>query len=382
MNFAFTEEQQELRQAARAFLADHSSSDRIRHAMESERGFDPEVWKQIGELGWTSVIVPEAYGGIELGYVELAALMECMGEYLLCAPFFSSVCLAANALLLGGSEAQKQEWLPRIADGQGVATLAHAEAGRGFDATDLACSAERSGGEIVLRGAKRYVVDGAVADLLIVAARAPGSRGDDGVGLFLVPGDAPGLARRELPTMDRTRRQAEIALDGVRLPADARLGGDAAGARAAELLRATLDRAAIALAAEQVGVAQRCLDLSVAYAKERVQFGRPIGSFQAIKHKCANMLLRVESARSAAYYAACVVAEGAPELSRAASLAKAYGSETCFACAGEAIQIHGGVGFTWEYDPHLYFKRAQGSEMLLGDPSHHRERIARELALS
>jgi alkylation response protein AidB-like acyl-CoA dehydrogenase len=377
MNFAFTEEQEELRSSARAFLAEHSSSERVRQAMDSEFGYDPEVWKRIGsELGWTSVAIPEPYGGIGLGDVELVALMEMMGESLLCAPFFSSICLAAGALRVAGSDEQKREYLPALAEGQRTATLAWMEASSGCDPCDFAALAEPSGDELVLRGAKHFVIDGASAELLIVAARAPGSRGDAGVGLFLVPADAQGVEIRALPTMDPTRRQAALTLDGVRLPASARLGAAETGADA---LREILDRAAIALAGEQVGGAQRCLDLSVAYAKERVQFGRPIGSFQAIKHKCADMMVRVESARSAAYYAACVAAEGAAELPRAASLAKAYCSEAFFHCAAESIQIHGGVGFTWEYDPHLYFKRAQAGEQLLGDPSHHRERIAREL---
>jgi alkylation response protein AidB-like acyl-CoA dehydrogenase len=379
MKFAFTEEQEELREAARAFLGDQSGSEQVRHAMALESGFDPSMWKQIGsELGWASVSIPEAYGGIGLGYVELVALMELMGEHLLCAPFFSTVCLAGNALLVGGTEAQKQEWLPRVAEGQLIATLAHAEPGSGSDPFDFGCVVAEEGGELVLRGEKRFVVDGATAELLIVAARREGSQGADGVELVLVPGDAAGLARTPLPTMDATRRQASLRLDGVRVPAASRLGAPDTGA--ATLARA-LDLAAIALAAEQVGGAQRCLDLSVAYAKEREQFGRPIGSFQAIKHKCADMMVQVESARSAAYYAGCVAADDAPDLSRVASLAKAYCSEAYFACAGESIQIHGGVGFTWEYDPHLYFKRAQASEQMLGTPSYHRERIARELSL-
>jgi alkylation response protein AidB-like acyl-CoA dehydrogenase len=376
MDFAFTPEQEELRETARAFLAEHSSSEQVRRAMESRDGFDPGVWEKIGAgLGWTSAIVPEAYGGSGLSAVELTALMEVMGEHLLCAPFFSTVCLAANALLAGGSEAQKRAHLPAIASGQLRAALAWSEPGSGPDPTDFACEAAASGAGFRLRGRKRYVIDGASAELLVVAARAPGSAGDAGVDLFLVPADAAGVSRRALPTMDQTRRQAEIALSDVAVGGDARLSG----ADGAHALRRALDLAAVALAAEQVGGAQRCLDASVAYAKERVQFGRPIGSFQAIKHKCANLLVRVESARSAACYAACVAAAGAPELPRAASLAKAYCSEAYFACAGEAIQIHGGVGFTWEYDPHLHFKRAQGSEVLLGDPAWHRERIAREL---
>ena len=377
MNFAFTEEQEELRSSARAFLSEHSSSERVRRAMESESGHDPEVWKRVGcELGWTGVIVPEELGGIGLGDVELVALMEVMGEFLLCAPYFSSICLAAAALLRGASPEQQREHLPALAEGRSTAALAWMESGAGAESTDFATTAERAGDEFVLRGAKHFVIDGATAQWLIVAARAPGSRGDRGVGLYLVPAGAAGLSRRPLPTMDLTRRQAALVLDGVRVPVSARLGDRE---DAAPVLREVLDRAAVALAAEQVGGAQRCLDLSVAYAKERVQFGRPIGSFQAIKHKCADMLLRVESARSAAYYAGCVAADGAPELPRAASLAKAYCSEAFFHCAAQSIQIHGGVGFTWEYDPHLYFKRAQAGEHLLGDPAHHRERIAREL---
>jgi alkylation response protein AidB-like acyl-CoA dehydrogenase len=379
VNFAFTEEQEELRAFARSFLSDHSSSEHVRRAMESELGFDSEVWKRIGaELGWPSVIVPEAYGGIGLGYVELVALMELMGESLLCAPFFSSIALGANALLVAGSEAQKQEHLPGIAEGQTLATLAVTEAGGRWDADGIRCLARSDGAEVVLRGAKRYVVDGHSADLLVVAVRAEGSGGEQGVSLFLVPGDAPGLSRRALPTMDPTRRQAELRLEDVRVPAHARLGEEGAAWPA---LAKILDLATIALAAEQVGGAQRCLDMAVAYAVEREQFGRAIGSFQAIKHKCADMLLRVESARSAAYYAGCVAAEDGDELPMAASLAKAYCSEAFFHCAGQNIQIHGGVGFTWEYDPHLYFKRARATEQYLGEPSWHRERIARGLAL-
>jgi alkylation response protein AidB-like acyl-CoA dehydrogenase len=379
VNFAFTEEQEELRAFAHSFLAEHSSSEQVRRAMTSERGYDAEVWKRIAtELGWPAVIVPEACGGIGLGQVELVALMEAMGEHLLCAPFFSSVCLGANALLVAGSEAQRAEHLPGIAEGQVLATLAVAEASGRWDAEGIAATAQRDGGDFILRGAKRYVIDGHVADLVVVAARASGSRGEEGVSLFLVPGHAAGLMRRPLPTMDQTRRQAELRFEDVRVPAEARLGDEGAAWPALDRI---LDLARVALAAEQVGGAQRCLDAAVAYAKEREQFGRPIGSFQAIKHMCADMLLRVESARSAAYYAGCVAAVGGDELPMAASMAKAYCSEAFFHCAGQNIQIHGGVGFTWEYDPHLYFKRARATEQYLGEPAWHRERIARGLAL-
>ena len=380
MSLTLTEEQQALREQARDFLAHHSGSEQVRRAMESEQGYDAEVWKRIGaELGWTALCVPEAYGGVGLTAVELSLLMEPMGEHLLCAPFFSTVCMAAQAVLVGGSEAQKQEHLPGIAEGRKVAALAYAEPDRLEPGSMQASFRPAAGGVVTLHGVKRYVVDGCAADWLVVAARREGSQGADGIELFLVPGDAAGLTRRALPTMDMTRRLAEIRLDGVRVPAAARLG-DSEGHGAAVLVEA-LDRAAIALAAEQVGGAQRCLDLSVAYAKERVQFGRPIGSFQAIKHTCADMMLLVESARSAAYHAAEVAAAGGDGLGAAASLAKAWCGDAYFRCAGDAIQIHGGVGFTWEYDPHLYFKRARSSQSLLGDSSFHRERVAREIGL-
>ncbi|MAE97435.1 MAG: acyl-CoA dehydrogenase [Deltaproteobacteria bacterium] len=377
MDFRFTDEQEELREMARAFLSEVSGSEQVRAAMASELGHDPEVWKRIGsELGWPSVHIPEEYGGLGLGDVELVALMETMGESVLCSPFFATVCLGANALLVAGSEEQKRARLPAIAEGQVTATLAHAERGGGWDSADVTTTYRREADEIRLSGTKRFVVDGHVADLVVVSARAEGSAGREGLALFLVPGDAPGLVRTLLPTMDQTRHLAELELAEVRLPAEARLGE--AGA---EALDEILQRAAVALAAEQVGGAQRCLEMSVAYAKEREQYGRPIGSFQAIKHKCADMMVKVEAARSALYYAACVAAESGESLALAASMAKSAASDAYFFNAGAALQIFGGVGFTWEYDIHLYFKRARSSTALLGDVVHHRERIARALGL-
>jgi alkylation response protein AidB-like acyl-CoA dehydrogenase len=377
LNFAFTEEQEALRSQARAFLADHSSAEQVRAAMESELGYDAEVWKRIGaELGWPAVVVPEEYGGLGLSWIELVALMEVMGESLLCAPFFSSICLGGSALVAAGTEEQKAQHLPGIAEGETRATLALTEPSGRWDAGGVETRARREGENFVISGSKRFVPDGQCADLLVVAARREGSRGDEGLSLFLVPGDTAGLERCALPTMDQTRRQAQLELREVRVPAASLMGeeGGAAGA-----LRTVLDLAAVALAAEQVGGAQRCLDLSVEYAKERVQFGRPIGSFQSIKHKCADMLMWVETARSAAYYAGCVAAERTPELAVAASLAQATCSDAYFRCAAETLQIFGGVGFTWEYEPHLYFKRAKSSETLLGDAAYHRERVARRV---
>ena len=374
MNFAFNEEQEELRAMARDFLADHSSSEQVRSAMASEQGYDTEVWKRIGtELGWPAVLVPEEYGGLGLTWVELVALLETTGEALLCAPFFSTVCLGGNALLVAGSDAQKQQYLPALAEGQLRSTLAFSEPSGRWDADGITMVATPDGGDFVLTGTKRYVPDGASADLIVVAARAEASVGQDGVSLFLLPSDAPGLTVTALPTVDQTRRQAEIVLDGARVPAEASLGEPGSAWPA---LRKVLDLAAVGIAAEQVGGAQRCLDLSVEYAKERVQFGRVIGSFQAIKHKAADMMLAVECARSAAYYAGCVAAEDGDALPQAASLAKATCSEAYFRCAADAIQIFGGIGFTWEYEPHLHFKRAKSTESFLGDASWHRERIA------
>jgi alkylation response protein AidB-like acyl-CoA dehydrogenase len=380
MNFALDEEQERLRATARAFLAERSASPQVRAAMDSALGWDPAVWRRIGaELGWSAVIVPEAYGGLGLGHVELAVLMEEMGAALLCAPFFSTVCLATNALVVGGSEAQKQDALARIAAGEVVATVAWTEPNGRWDAAGIEATARRgAGGDFVLTGTKTFVVDGHAADLIVVAARRDGSHGETGVSLFLLPADAKGLRRRGLGTMDRTRRQGEVILDGVRAPAASLVGEEGEGWR---ILAKTLALATVALAAEQVGGTQRCLDMAVDYAKQRVQFGRPIGSFQAIKHKCANMLVQVESARSAAYFAACTAAEDGEELALAASLAKAYCSDAYFRCAAENVQIHGGIGFTWEHDAHLYLKRAKSSETLLGDASHHRELVAQRIGL-
>lgn len=379
MNFALDDEQQRLRATARAFLAAHAPSATVRAAMTTDRGYDPALWQRIaGELGWPAVIIPEAHGGLGLGQVELMVLMEAMGAALVCAPFFSTVCLGANALVVGGSPAQQAAWLPGIAAGTTTAAVAHAEAEGRWDAAGIAAIARPAGGDVVLSGTKSFVVDGHTADLLLIAARAPGTRGAEGVQLFAVPAVTPGVERRALGTMDQTRRLAEIRLDDVRIPSDAALGTAASGWT---ILETTLQLATVALAAEQVGGAERCLDLAVAYAKERVQFGRPIGSFQAIKHKCADMLMRVEAARSAAYYAACAADERGAELAVAASLAKAYCSEAYFHCAAESLQIHGGVGFTWEYDVQLYFKRAKSSESLLGDAAYHRELVAQQLAL-
>ncbi len=371
MNFAFSEEQEELRNIVHQFLEAKSAEPAVREQMETERGYDPDVWKQMAEqLGLQSLIIPEEYGGQGFGYVELTVVLEEMGKSLLCAPFFSTVVLASNLLIHSGDEAARKEHLPGIASGETVATVAFTEPNGKWDESGIEATATREGDTWKVSGTKMFVLDGHTAALILVAART-----DAGVSIFAVSGDAAGLDRTALSTMDQTRKQAKLDLDGV----EGTLVGTEGGGW--DLLSTVLDLAAVGLAAEQVGGAQQCLDMSVEYAKVRVQFGRPIGSFQAIKHKCADMLLEVESAKSAAYYAGWCASEMNDELPSVASLAKAYCSEAYFHAAAENIQIHGGIGFTWEHPAHLYFKRAKSSELLFGDPTYHRELLAQRIGI-
>ena len=371
MNFAFNDEQEELRRIVRQFLDDKSSEAAVREQMDTTQGFDEAVWSQMADqLGLQGLIIPEEFGGSGFSFVELIVVLEEMGRSLLCAPYFSSVVLAAQTLLHSGDDAAKAAHLPGIASGATRATLALTEPNGRWDEAGVTATATKSGDGWTIDGTKSYVLDGHTADLLIVAART-----DAGVSLFAVPADAAGVERTALSTMDQTRKQAKIDFAGT--PATL-IGTDGEGW---SVLERVLDLAAVALAAEQVGGAQKTLDMAVEYAKERIQFGRPIGSFQAIKHKCADMLLEVESAKSAAYYAGWCAAELNDELPSTASLAKAYCSEAYFHCAAENIQIHGGIGFTWEHPAHLYFKRAKSSELLFGDPTYHRELLAQRIGL-
>ena len=379
MNFAFSEEQEELRKSARRFCEEQFSSQVVRRIMETNTGLDEELWRRMAqELGWQGMIIPEQYGGYGFGQIELIVLMEEMGRAVLAAPFFSTVCLAANALLVAGTEEQKQALLPGIADGSRIATLALTEESGRWDAGGIQATYTSSGGDFVVNGKKTYVLDGHTADTIVVAARKEGTSGEEGISLFVIDANSEGITRRPLATMDQTRKMAEVSFDAVKVPASGLMGEEGEGWTA---LSKVLDLAAVALAAEQVGGAQKCLEMSTEYAKVRVQFGRPIGSFQAIKHKCADMLVAVESAKSAAYYAGWAASEDNEELPVVAPLAKAYCSEAYFHCAAENIQIHGGIGFTWEHDAHLYFKRAKSSELLLGDPAYHRELLAQRLGL-
>lgn len=364
----WTEEHDELREVARRFLADKSSSEAVRAQADAGAAGDPAVWRQMAEqLGLQGLVIPEEYGGAGMGPIELGVVLEEMGRSLYVGPYFSTIALATQTLTCCADEAARERWLPGIADGSLTATVAIADDAFTFDAGSVATTATEvrveSGPVWTLTGTKAFVIDGATADLVLVAARVGAE-----IGLFAVEGDVRGLTREPLPTVDVTRAVARLELD--RVPAT-RIAGDATS-----VLARAGDLAAAALSAEQIGGAAAALEMAVEYAKIRVQFDRPIGSFQAIKHRCADLLLAVESGRSAAFFASALLADDDPEAPVAASVAQAWCSDAYTKSSRENIQIHGGIGYTWECDAHLYLRRATASDVLLGAPAAHRARIA------
>ena len=378
MDFGFSEEQEMLRKSARDFLAAESPMTYVRRMMEDDRGFTDAQWKQMAELGWMGLILPEQYGGAGGDFVDMVVVLEEMGRAVLPGPFFATVVLGGVALLEGGSDSQKASFLPKIAAGDLRVTLAQLEPNARWDAEGIELQARKDGGGYRLAGTKLFVPDAHTADVIIVAGREPGSKGAEGVTLFLVDAGASGVKATLLKTMDQTRKLCEVVLEDVRVPADRVLGQPGAGWK---LLDRVVDRGKVGLCAEMCGGAQKVLEMSVEYAKVREQFGRPIGSFQAIQHKCANMLVEVESSKSATYYAAWAVANDVAEAPLAAAMAKAYTSDAYRHTAGEGIQIHGGIGFTWEHDMHIYFKRAKSSEVTFGDATWNREIVAQLIGL-
>jgi alkylation response protein AidB-like acyl-CoA dehydrogenase len=373
MDFGFSEEQEMLRKSARDFLAKECPMPYVRRMMEDDLGYSTELWRKMAELGWMGLVFPEAHGGAGLDMVDLVVVLEEMGRAVLPGPFFSTVLLGGITLLEAGSDEQKARYLKPLAAGDLKATLATLEPSGRWDADGIEAKAIADSSGYLLDGTKLFVPDAHVADVIVVAARADRSSGPEGISLFLVETPKEGVTITPLKTMDQTRKLCEVKLDHVRVGPEALVGK--AGAAWAILQRVT-DRAKVALCAEMCGGAERVLEMSVEYAKVRVQFDRPIGSFQAIQHKCANMLLLVESAKSATYYAAWAVANDVPEAPLAAAMAKSYTSDAYRVVAGEGIQIHGGIGFTWEHDMHIYFKRAKGSEFTFGDATFNRERVA------
>jgi alkylation response protein AidB-like acyl-CoA dehydrogenase len=359
-------DQRALRTTARDFFEKYSDESAVRSAMETDDGFDRALWSRMAdELGLQGLLVPDRFGGNELGFVELQIVMEEMGRALVCAPFLSSAVLCVTALLASDDDDRCSELLPAIASGSRIAALVFASSDGRWNPLDTAVRGDKTAAGWTVTGERHAVLDGATADLLLIAATT-----DDGPSLFAVDTRAEGCQSTPLETLDMTRQQTDMTFQSV----SATLVGSAGAADA--YLRAALNAGLAALAAEQVGGARRLLEMSVEYAKVREQFGRPIGSFQAIKHKCADMLVEVESSTSAAYAAGAALDENSSESALLASLAKAYCSEAYCHVAAENIQIHGGIGFTWEHDAHLYLKRAKSAELLFGAPVRHRARLA------
>jgi alkylation response protein AidB-like acyl-CoA dehydrogenase len=374
MDFAFSEQQELLRASARLFLERECPPDMVRRWSDDPQGYSPDLWQKMAELGWMGLVFPETYGGSGLSFVDLTILMEEMGRVLLPAPFFSSIGLGALTLLETGSDEQRQLLLPRLARGEAKACVALLEADGRYDPRGISMRASIRGNRATLNGTKLFVVDAHVSDYIICVARTRGGRDpESGISLFVLDMASPGIACTPLMSMDQTRRLCEVSFARVSVALDAMLGGrDTAW----PMLQRALDKATVALCAEMIGGAEKAMEMCVDYAKKRVQFGRQIGSFQAVKHKIADMKVWVENAKSVVYYAAWAVDRDTPEASRAASMAKAYCSEMYSRVAAHGIQVHGGIGFTWDHNMHLYFRRAKSSEVLLGDATWHRERTA------
>jgi alkylation response protein AidB-like acyl-CoA dehydrogenase len=371
VDFSLSADQQLLQASARAFLDQHCPASIVRSLMEDPRGESEPLWKEMARLGWLGLAVPEAHGGSGLGMVETAVLMEELGRAACPSPYAPTV-LAGMALTAAGSPAQQTHWLPAIAGGQARAAVALLDAQLDWRPDAVETVAAPTPGGFALTGVKQFVPWAHVADLLVVPARAP-----EGLSLFLLDPASPGLTLTPMIGMDAAARWTTVRLDRVLVDAAGVLGG---AGEAGPLLEALLRRGAVTAAAEMLGAARRCLDMAVGYAKVREQFGQPIGAFQAVRHTCAEMLLEVENSHAATYYAAWALDAGAEDQALAASVAKAYVSQAARKVCGDAIQVHGGIGFTWEYDLHLYAKRAWALEVMYGDPDHHHELIARLVA--
>lgn len=372
MQLVLDQEQQELRAAVRTFLADHASSARVREVMDGD-GHDRELWRRLaGELGLAGLVVPEQHGGSGAGHVERCVVAEELGRALAPAPFLASAVLAVDTLLALDDRSAQAELLPQLVSGDLIGTVAVAEQGGSWEPAATTTSALLRDGNWVLDGHKMPVVSGDVADVVLVHARTP-----EGTGWFLVAADAPGLRHTALRTLDPTRRLSR--LDFWDTPARPLMSGDAGEATA--VLEAVTDRAAVALAAEAVGGMGRVLELTADYAKVRVQFGRTIGSYQAVKHGCADMYCAVEQAYSALRYAAWTADHDVEQLPLAAALVQVVVLPAYFRAAADTVQLHGGVGYTWEHDAQLYYKRAKTSELLLGSGEQQRQRLADRLGI-
>jgi alkylation response protein AidB-like acyl-CoA dehydrogenase len=375
MDVGFSEEQELLRDTARKFLDSACTTKFVRERMTTAEAMTPAFWRQLVEQGWIGINFAEEEGGAGLGLIDLVVLMEEMGRAVMPGPFLATALLGGAAIREAGSAAQREEFLPQLAEGGLRTTLAATEANPRWDASGVTMVAQPMRGGFSLSGTKLFVPDAHLADVIVVAARTrDGSTMEDGVSLFLVPKDAAGLGVTQMRSIDETRKLCEVRFDNVAVPQSALLGELHRGWSA---LARVYDGAAVALAAEMCGGAQRVLDMTVDYAKLRETFGKPIGSYQGVKHKCADMLVDVENAKSLTYYAAWAFDEGEADAPLAVSMAKAYASDASRKVSSAGIQLHGGIGMTWEHDLHLYMKRGKASEVAFGDATWHRERVAR-----
>ncbi len=374
MDFAFSEEQDEFRSVLRRFFEENSDLQAVRRAFESSDGFDRGLWKQMAEeLGLQGVHLPEAHGGQGFGFLELGIVLEEMGRALVPGPFLASSVLAAGVIRRAGSPEDQKAWLPGIASGERIGALALVEATGSWDPARVTTAVEiDDAGDAIVTGTKEAVLSGDAADFFVVVGRSPGV---DGVSVAVVDADAAGVGVRPQEALDLTRRQAQVGFAGAR---GRMLGG--AGTSLAAVEQALLE-GAVAIGAESVGAADAALQMGVSYSKERMQFARPIGSFQGLKHMAAEVLRDLELARAAAYWSWWVAEEGSDELAQAAPLAKASCAEAFLAAATANLQIHGGIGFTWEHDAHLFYKRAKSAELLLGDGHEQRSALATALGI-
>ena len=372
MNFSFSDDQVLLKNSVRSALDEQCKPEHVRAMFDDARGYGDRLWSEMAKLGWLGLPFPEEQGGAGLGLVELGIVLEEMGRAAYPGPFFATVVLGGLGIQLGGNAAQKDKWLSAISAGTARATAALLEEHLDWDPASTTATAAKSDSGWTLSGLKRFVPWAHVADVVLVPARTPA-----GLSLFLVDPKSAGVTLAPMVGIDLTSRWSEMRLDRVAVGADAVLGQPGA---AGPLLDSLLRRAAVMSSAEMLGAARRCLDMSVEYVKVREQFGQPVGSFQAIRHRCAEMLLEAENAHAAVYYAAWALTAGAEDAAIASSICKAYVSDAARKVCGDAIQVHGGIGFTWEYDLHLYMKRAKALEPLFGDAQFHRELIVRHVA--
>jgi alkylation response protein AidB-like acyl-CoA dehydrogenase len=373
MNFELDEEQVMLKTAARDFLTKECTKKHVRAMMDDEKGYSPELWQQMAGMGWLGLTFPEQYGGSGFSFLDLVVLLDECGRALLPAPFMSTTVLTGHPILAAGTEEQKKHFLPRIARGELISTLAFVEASGGIEASDITVTATPSHEDFIINGVKLFVPDAHIADYILCVTRTKNtSNKEDGITLFLVDAKTPGIQVEVLKTMNGGKL-CEVVFNEVAVPKKNILGALDKGW---PVLKRVLIEGQVCESAWMTGGARWAMDDSIDYAKMRIAFGRPIGSFQAIQHKLSNIAVEVEGATAIVYYAAWTIMQDSPEMTIAASMAKSWSGETYKHATFDGIQIHGGIGYTWDHDMHLYLKRAKAGEVTFGDSDYHREKVA------